>query len=84
MRYVWYTSAIDNGWQPRHRLLGPCLSAGSFSGCGSGVISVSTVGTRFHLSAGSLEPHFETALSPSAPCQVNFNCRRTRMQPFGT
>jgi hypothetical protein len=35
------------------------------------VISASTFGTRFHLSAGSLERIFETALSPSAPYRIN-------------
>ena len=35
------------------------------------MISASTFGTRFHLSAGSLERIFETALSPSAPYRIN-------------
>src|SRR5919205_873066 len=60
-----HTSARDNGWQTRLRLLPGLRARGS--GSGSGGISASTFRTRLSPSAGSLERIFEAALSPSAP-----------------
>ena len=65
MRYVSIPLPLGNGWQARHRLLGALLRV---SGCGSGVISVSTLRQRLGLNlpvgGGRLQQYFVDTVTP--------------------
>lgn len=65
MRYVFIPLPQITGGKPGIVYSAPWL--GHISGCGSGVISASTLRTRLAPDAGSLERIVEAALSPSAP-----------------